>query len=83
MTGSASKPPQIVRICESSITFNTGTACVYTERLASGIVQDTTLSLTFTCPSARDAVEVGGWFSIYTSPLVAGDNSPNVQCTLV
>jgi len=81
--GSASKPSQIVRICESSVTFSAGTACVYVERLASDIVKDTAITITFTCPAARDSVEVGGWFSIYTSPLVPGDNSANVQCDVV
>jgi hypothetical protein len=80
--GAAPKPPQVIRVCETSHALHAGTACVYTERLAADIIDDTK-TITFTCPSARDSTEPGGWYSIYTSPLVPGDNNVNVQCTLV
>jgi len=85
--GNTPKPPHIVRVCETSHVLHAGTACVWTEKLASAIVEDVA-TISFFCPSARDSgdsgtSEPGGWFSIYTSPLVPGDNSVNVQCTLL
>jgi len=77
--------PQVLRICESSLALATGTACTYLENLANGIVlsASTTTEFVFTCPVRRDARELGGFYSLYTSPLIPGDPTANVECTAV
>ena len=52
--------PQVVRLCESSWALDTGTACTTREALANATVTTAPSLLTFTCPAARDSVEVGG-----------------------
>jgi len=80
----ANSKPHVVRICESSISLNSGTACRYTEPyiLANEIILSTAWQdVNFDCPTARDAIEVGGRYSIYSSPLLGTDPHKNVQCT--
>jgi len=86
----ASVPSQAVRICESSVALGSGTACEYEKSLAQSVIPDvpsghgTTgpiTKFTFTCPAARDSVEVGGYFSLYTAPFLPTDAAASVTCT--
>jgi len=60
---------QVVRFCESSIALQAGTACRYMDdfTLNNTVVLGSggTAPVTFTCPAARDATEVGGKYSVY------------------
>jgi hypothetical protein len=71
-------PVQVVRVCEASVALG-GTACVYRDALANVSVEGTT-TLTFTCPTARDTMETGGRYSLYTAPVVSGDAEASVTC---
>lgn len=115
----AGAPPQVLRVCESSLALGTGTAC----RVMDGAdfsLSDFTLAnavilpprharggavvggagtrggddgggddsggpgwtaVTFTCPSARDDVEVGGAYSLYWGAVLNGvDEDVAVEC---
>ena len=41
---------------------------------------DGATTLTFTCPAARDTIEIGGLYSLYTAPVVNGDAAAAVVC---
>ncbi|KAJ3194942.1 hypothetical protein HK101_001503 [Irineochytrium annulatum] len=90
-TGSSSKssPAKAIRVCESSVALKTGTACRFNDpfMLAYGVVgKNQTAEFTFTCPAARDAVEVGGFFSIYAGDVLNtafhGNEAKGVSCHL-
>lgn len=74
--------PQVLRLCESSWALDDGTACVSTEALANAVITDDGAELTFTCPAARDAVEVGGRYAVYTGALVPGWDTTAVTCVV-
>ncbi len=80
--------PQTVRVCESSIALDSGTACKFNESLGNGVVEAAadggveTVSIPFTCPAARDVLEVGGKYSVYTAPVLTDDTAQVVTCTL-
>lgn len=74
----SSNPPQVVRICEASAALG-GTSCVYRESIRNTIV-DAATTLTFTCPTSRDANEPGGKYSLYQAPVVDGDLDSPVIC---
>lgn len=44
-------------------------------------VSEGTATVTFTCPPARDAIEVGGQYALYTAPAFAPDGRLPVTCT--
>jgi hypothetical protein len=74
---------QVLRLCESSIALQSGTACRFMERqlLANVVLEpgvDTPVS--FTCPSARDSVEVGGKYSTYVGAVFNIDPVATVSC---
>jgi hypothetical protein len=75
--------PQVVRVCESSVALQSGTACKYNEAIGNGVVDASgPATIAFTCPVARDAIEVGGKYSIYTAPVFPDDPAQTVTCTL-
>jgi hypothetical protein len=77
-----------VRVCESSIALQSGTACKLNEALGNGVVEaaadggTSAVLIPFTCPAARDSVEVGGKYSVYTAPVLPDDTAATVTCTL-
>lgn len=79
-TVAAGGAPQAVRLCESSAALGSGTACAQRDALASAAVDAGGVSVSFTCPAARDASEPGGGYSVYAGPLVAGDGEASVSC---
>lgn len=72
----ASANSQVLRLCESSWALRTGTACRF---LDSSLLANTILApgrstaVTFTCPAARDPVEVGGLYSVYQGAVYFAD----------
>ncbi|KAF0719853.1 Aste57867_743 [Aphanomyces stellatus] len=81
----ANAKPQVVRVCESSILLKSGTACRFNDEntLANHVLTAPKTTLSFTCPAARDAQEVGGYFSIYSGAVHNGyDNAVHVDCKM-
>lgn len=75
--------PHTVRLCESSTVLKSGTACAHTFALGNSVVTSAGVDVTITCPAARSAAEVGGVYSVYSSPLVDEDTAQQVTCTVV
>jgi len=75
---------QVLRVCESSIKLQTGTACRYNDAwtLANTIIlPNVQTSVSFKCPTARDKVEVGGFYSLYSGAELNGiDSNAVVTC---
>jgi len=76
---------QVLRVCESSIKLQTGTACRYNDdwTLANVVILPNTVTqVPFQCPSARDNVEIGGYYSLYAGALFNGvDTDAVVNCS--
>lgn len=79
----ATSAPQTVRLCESSSVLKSGTACAHAFALGNSIVTSAGVDVTITCPAARSVTEVGGLYSIYSSPLVDEDAAQQVTCTVI
>lgn len=71
--------PQIARFCEGSRKLGHGIPCTYNDSLATVAINGPT-TVTFTCPTARDAVETGGSYAIMAAPLFTSDESGSVTC---
>lgn len=69
---------QVLRVCEGSRALNTGTACRHQDAVQNLLIQSGT-TISFTCPSARDGVETGGLYSLYTAE-VWGNSPASVSC---
>ncbi len=76
----AGAAPQVVRVCDYSVALKTGIPCTFQDARANASVLATGTDVTFTCPTARDAVEVGGAYSLYTGPVMDGDSAAVVTC---
>ena len=74
--------PQVLRVCERSAALGVGVACTFRDALANTIVSGAALSVSLTCPAARDATETGGLIALYAQPLLDGDPAQNISCTL-
>jgi len=68
---------QMVRICEKSGAYNTGTACTLVDSIKTQLVSGTT-QVSFPCPAVRDAAGAGG-YSIYNAS-VADAAAGTVTC---
>jgi len=79
-TIAAGAAPQVARVCEASKALGAGVACTYQDSLANAVVDGSGLDVTFTCPAARDAVETGGSFAIYTASVFPDDAPAAVTC---
>ena len=70
-SGSAS---QVLRICEASTMLKAGTACRYMDdsMLANRVIDAASdnVSFTFQCPTARGVNETGGYFALYSGPVL-------------
>lgn len=78
-TSPATAKPQVLRVCEASARLG-GTACVFRESLANADVTSAPGSVSFTCPTARDATEPGGRYALYTGAQLDGDAAATVTC---
>jgi hypothetical protein len=76
----AGSAPQVVRLCEASAALGSGVACTHADALANASVDTSGADVTFTCPAARDAVETGGTYSLYTAPVFEDDAAQTVTC---
>lgn len=83
-----SSDSQVLRVCEASVRLQSGVACRIHEPnnqvLANTIIHkgDEPSSISFTCPTARDSVEVGGYFATYSGPVLNGiDPLEEIVCT--
>lgn len=81
---------QVLRVCEASVRLQSGVACRIHEPnnqvLANVVIHkgDQPSLLAFTCPAARDEVEVGGHFATYSGPVLNGvDADAEIVCTVV
>ena len=79
-TVTASAAPQVVRVCEASRALGAGLACTYQDALANVSVDARGADVTFMCPAARDAVETGGTYGLYTAPVFEDDPAAAVIC---
>ncbi len=70
----ANTPPQVARLCEASTSLGNGTACTFTDSLATVIVSEERREVAFTCPWARSADEPGGLYALYSAPLLSDDD---------
>jgi hypothetical protein len=78
--------PQTLRVCESSRVLGTGTACIFQDSLANVLVDTTAQSgqeVSFQCPNARDSAEIGGAYSLYSSPLLPGAKHVAPHCVVI
>jgi hypothetical protein len=77
---------QVLRFCESSRVLQSGLACRYNEEHILGnfvIRPGVSNAVSFTCPAARDSVEIGGRYSTYSGPVLNGvDNSATITCNV-
>jgi hypothetical protein len=80
-TGGDDARPQVVRICETSRALGTGVDCSFNDALANVVVEAAAATVTFTCPTMRDATEIGGEFAIYTAPAWEPDGAVAITCT--
>ena len=77
---------EIIRVCESSIALGCGTGCKWENSLANSVIYPGTnnFKISFNRPPARDAIEVGGAYSIYLSfmytPLAPKGKTPFTVC---
>jgi hypothetical protein len=77
----ADAKPQAIRFCDYSAALGTGLGCTWDAKLAGGLVvagRPTTFSLT--CPPARDPIEQGGAYSVFTAAGFEGDAAAAVTC---
>ncbi len=79
--GGSEAVPAAVRVCEASHALG-AIPCLYNDARVQvtqrGVAQD----VTFTCPAARSAIELGGRAGVYLSPLVGGDDVSSVRCAV-
>jgi hypothetical protein len=73
--------PQVVRVCERSMVLDAGLACTFFGSLSSSLVGQGGVTLSFTCPPARDPAEPGGAYTLYTAPAYPADATQAVTCT--
>jgi len=77
---------QVLRVCEASVNLQSGTACRFNDNwtLSNTILPPgMPIAVTFTCPSARDSIEIGGHYALYSGALY-NQQTPNaaVTCTV-
>ena len=76
-------PAQTLRICETSVGLQVGTACLLQKALANQLIISESGEVSFTCPLPRDENEPGGGYALYVSPLLGSDLVEPVNCTPV
>jgi hypothetical protein len=76
----AGSAAQVARVCDYSIALATGIPCTYQDSLANTNIDPAGTDVTFTCPSGRDATEVGGHYSVYATALFNDDAPQPVSC---
>jgi hypothetical protein len=74
---------QVVRVCDYSAALATGIPCTFQDSFANASVDPTGADLTFTCPAAHDATEVGGQFALYGAPLYNDDAAQPLTCVVM
>ena len=74
-------PIQTLRVCETSVGLQTGTACLLQNALANRLFTSEGGEINFTCPRPRDENEPGGGYALYVSPLVGNETVEPVSCT--
>ena len=78
----AGAAPHALRICETSAVLKTGIPCTYDQALGTGTVDiGAAGTVSFTCPSPRDATEPGGGYALYTGAIFPDDMTQTVTCT--
>lgn len=78
----AAAAPQALRICEGSRVLAAGVACVDSDALASALPTEAGVPVTFKCPSARDTLETGGKYALYSAAIWPEDETAAVTCTV-
>jgi hypothetical protein len=77
---------QVIRVCDSSIALQSGTACRYNEPhlLANAVIEPgVATQVSFTCPVAKDSVEIGGKYSTYSAGVFNLDPAAKITCNPV
>jgi hypothetical protein len=76
-------PAQTLRICETSVGLQVGTACLLQNALANRLFTSEGGEVSFTCPRPRDENEPGGGYAFYVSPLLGNEAVEPVSCTVL
>jgi hypothetical protein len=77
---------QILRVCESSRALGAGTACRFNDAftLSNSVISPGAATVvSFTCPSARDSIEIGGNYATYAGPAWNKDAPAAINCNVV
>ena len=72
--------PMVVRVCEDSHALDEIIPCTFRGSRVTQVIDGASQTVSFTCPDARDAVEVGGRYSLMVGPLVSDGPSQTVTC---
>jgi hypothetical protein len=79
-TGGDPAKPQVLRVCETSQVLGTGVDCSHRDALANVVLDAASITITLTCPAARDATEPGGQIALYTAPVFEPDGPVAITC---
>lgn len=72
--------PQALRVCEYSIALGHSVTCSAVEAAATSVIDGSNVQVKFKCPEARDAVEIGGRYALFTGPAWNEDKTSQVTC---
>ncbi len=75
-------PAQTLRVCETSVGLQVGTACLHQNALANQLFTGAG-EVSFTCPLPRDENEPGGGYALYVSPLLGNGATTPISCSVV
>jgi hypothetical protein len=60
-------------VCDYSIVQDLAIPCEYNYAITSAVVEGMDVNVSFTCPEARDAQEIGGFYSLFVAPALEVD----------
>jgi hypothetical protein len=75
----ADDAPQVLRVCEKSEALG-GVDCTFRDSVVNAIVKPSGTTISFTCPSVRDAVAGTGGYSMYHAPLLPSEHAERLSC---
>ena len=75
--------PQVLRLCDFSNVLGVGVGCTFLDSLVNELVTKEPKELSFTCPLPRDEQEPGGLFSMYSAPVIPGEDYSKVSCEAI
>ena len=70
-------------MCDFSNVLGVGVGCTFLDSLVNELVTKEPKELSFTCPLPRDEQEPGGLFSMYSAPVIPGEDYSKVSCEAI